>query len=225
MFLLKYYSIFGNLIPVIAGLLFKTYNHKILKSVFYLYVWYFIYTSVLKIYAKLYHNNMFMVRYYALVEIFFLSYYFYQVFETKFKKQISFTGFLLFIIFLACDLIYGDIKQSPNYLMAFTGVLYTVYSFIVLYQFFTKNETDDLLTIPNFWIVSSILVFFGGTFILWLFSRLFLIESRVNKSLGVFQLVVVFETFNYIGMVIGFWKQKKMNEAQPKINKNTNLRI
>ena len=204
---LFYIELASNFLPILFGLWFKTYKEKTMSIVFYIFVLIAILSCIEYVCALFYHNNLFMMRYDATFQIIVYTYYFYHILLSVYKKPILIIGSLLFFITLAFDLMNNNMNESANYVYAIMSLLFAVYSLMVFYQFFVKNETDNILQIPAFGINTGILVYFGGSFILYLFSNIFLTESHVNK-ISAF-LVTDFLQFVFCLLVIlGFWKQR-----------------
>ncbi|MEI6488675.1 MAG: hypothetical protein WCP52_06920 [Bacteroidota bacterium] len=204
---LFYIKLACNFLPIVFGLWFKTYKEKTMNLVFYILVLMALLECIEFVCILLYHNNLFMMRYHATLQIIVYTYYFYHIIHSVYKKSIFFVGTLLFFLTLAFDLMNNNMNESANYVFAIMSLLFSVYSLMVFYQYFIKTETDNILQIPAFWINTGILVYFGGSFILYLFSTIFLTESHVNK-LSAFLLTDFLQLVFYLFVILGFWKQK-----------------
>lgn len=106
---------------------------------------------------------------YPIFEITLVSLFFYQVFRTKYKSLILFSGataliFLFFISFLK------PIETLPFLPLVLEEIFFLL---VILYFFYEKikyiTETP-LYTIPNFWVALGFLTYFSGTFFLYLIS-------------------------------------------------------
>jgi len=88
----------------------------------------------------------------------------------SFKRSIILLS-LLFIIFSIFDFFYSKSNTFDSNPTGIACILILSYS---IYYLFEKIKTPDslfLYSTPNFWIVVSLIIFFSGTFFIYIFSQ------------------------------------------------------
>lgn len=106
---------------------------------------------------------------YPIFEISLVSIFFYNVFKTKYKGLILFSGASILIILFIVSFL-KPLETLPFLPLVLEEIFFLL---VILFFFYEKikyiTETP-LYTIPNFWIALGFLTYFSGTFFLYLIS-------------------------------------------------------
>lgn len=139
-----------------------------------------LYASLLVVYAPKGVDNIWIYNLFYLITIISISYYFYKILKTSFKRNIVAILLVLnIIIFLIYDVLSGKFfKEYNEYVFAVCFISIVVYAFL-FYDHLLRNVTEtNILYSFEFWLVSGYLFYFLGSFILILFYKAATIPER-----------------------------------------------
>lgn len=147
-------------------------RYKRLDLSFRLLSFYCLYTflseSISLILAYYIHNNSTVEKLYFPIEVIFLSFIYYILFESKRLKLviIVLSSFLL----VAAALLYYFYPQPllPSYLVTAESAVLMAYSILYFLQLISDPVESRLLALGEFWLNSSILIYSTGSFVFWL---------------------------------------------------------
>lgn len=134
-------------------------------------------------------NAMVWFRFYMFFEFYCVLYFFYKI--LNFKKitiLLAITYFVVYLYFLK-DFSFNRLVHDDmplNFLMALTTIVLTVQWFV---EVFNKMEDIPLYNRSDFYYISGLLLFYCGTFILFL-SLDYLISNKINT--GPFFLISIY---------------------------------
>ncbi len=121
---------------------------------------------------KYYTNNFFIgFRLFTIIEhVLIVLFLHHIIISLKFKKIIKVLSglFLLYAIFDFINSKSNTFDSTPS---GITSILILSYC---IYYFFEKIKTPDslfLYSTPNFWIVVALIIFFSGTFFIYIYSQ------------------------------------------------------
>jgi hypothetical protein len=139
---------------------------------------------------------------FTIVEISLLSYLFFSILTTEwFKKLILFTSIPL-IIYSITKLFIDKSDTFDSNTAAMEAILMIIFSLLYFYEQIAKPTVETSLFIyntPVFWIVVAFLLFFSGTFFLFIYSH---DKDVLNNSEFNFQYRIINNTFMFLRNVL-----------------------
>ena len=110
-------------------------------------------------------------RLFTVVEYFFLSQYFYVVSKNIFPRKVIQWGSLLFI--LVCIIDFFESKESTfdSKPTGISALLIISYSLVFLFEQIKEPTQVFIYTSRTFWIATALIIYFSGTFFVFLFSQ------------------------------------------------------
>lgn len=139
-------------------------------------------------------NAMVWFRFYMFFEFYFVLYFFYKILKFKIITYILAVLYLVVYTYLLKDfsfnqLVFNDL--SLNLIMVLTIIVLTVQWFI---DVFKKMEDIPLYNRSDFYYISGLLLFYCGTFTLFLFVD-YLQKNKINAS-------PFFSISNYLNIIV-----------------------
>ena len=110
-------------------------------------------------------------RLFTVVEYFFLSRFFYVVSKNIFPRKVIQWGSLLFI--LVCIIDFFESKESTfdSKPTGISALLIISYSLVFLFEQIKVPNQVFIYTSRTFWIATALIIYFSGTFFVFLFSQ------------------------------------------------------
>jgi len=110
-------------------------------------------------------------RVYTIIEFGIISYYFYLLFATKNAKvSVSVIAFA-FLFFCIYDISTSKSSNFDSVPVAVEAILVIAYCITFFYQQMKKSESFFLYSSSDFWIVVSLLIYFAGTFFVFIYAQ------------------------------------------------------
>ena len=214
---LLYLSLFLGFLPIVISVFFqkKTRNLRIIS--FYLFITLFT-DLFLNPISKIYFNSPFVgAKIFTAVEFGLVSFYLFPLIQLKIKKSI----FIVFSsIFAATVIIENFLINNQNFDSVSTGVsalLILILSIIYLFSRVSYNSNIEIFKIdPPFLIISSIIIYFSGTFFIYILTKNNFLDENFRISYSLINGLVLIVR-NLI-IVVAFLKCLK-----PSFNQNTFL--
>jgi len=151
--------------------LFGIINIRKMNILFRLLTFYVLYTliseNVSLIASYIWLNNSLILKIYLCVEITFMCGIYYFLFRhSKQKKLIIFFSALLF---LSCITFFIVDREAllPGYPLTLESTMFIVFSVMYFFQLLKYPYEHDLLSMGEFWLNSSVLVYSTGSFVFW----------------------------------------------------------
>jgi hypothetical protein len=171
--LLLYTGIFSTLLPLIFFLLFKRNNKEKELKVILFYILYCIVNEGLSFYFQITRstNTTILFALYNIVEFSFLGYFFYLIFRKQIEKKITFYIGISYILFASIDFIYFNKWKAFDSFAS--GIESIIIILLCIYFLFSQIKGSNSLLIYstfNFWVVITFLIYFSGTFFLYLIA-------------------------------------------------------
>lgn len=213
--LLSYISIFATLLPILTGSFSYFSKSKPSIFVFLLLILAFLFEITNVVVSRLgYTSNIIFINIYFLFEITLISLFYFQLLTEKaWKYFVLASGFL--ILAYAVYHLSGKNRNSLNNLQMTFQSLQVILISLVVYYYQLKNMVHpNILAVPDFWINSAFLVFFGGNFFLHIFSN-YLLKHELYAFFELWG--IIHSTLNIIFCIliaVGFWKTRKFRELR-----------
>lgn len=182
--LLLYFGILIPLLPLMFFFLFKRNSHQKTLRVILFYIIYCIINEALGYYLQREQNSNFAFVLYSftIIEYSFFCYFIYLILPKNFaKKSIPFL-WIFFIIFTVIDYVfYNKGREFDSFSVGVEAII--VISLCAYYLFSQVKGSNDLLIYStfNFWVVITFLLYFSGTFFLYLFTDKMLMSPQFQK--------------------------------------------
>jgi len=116
-------------------------------------------------------NEFLAYRIFTIIEYLLISSYLHYIIKSiSFKKLILILsiGFIIFSIF---DLINSKSNSFDSSPTGVACILILFYSIFYLFEKINKPDSLFLYSTPDFWIVVALIIFFSGTFFIYIFSQ------------------------------------------------------
>lgn len=212
---LTYISVFATIIPVLVGAFGCFSQNKANLLVYSLLILAFL-TEVTNMVVSFlgFKSSIIFINIYFLFEITLISLFYFQLLTEKaWKYFVLASGFL--ILAYAVYHLSGKNRNSLNNLQMTFQSLQVILISLVVYYYQLKNMVHpNILAVPDFWINSAFLVFFGGNFFLHIFSN-YLLKHELYAFFELWG--IIHSTLNIIFCIliaVGFWKTRKFRELR-----------
>lgn len=117
--------------------------------------------------SYVWHNNSLVQKVYLCAEIVFMGGIYYLLFRhSRQKKVIIIFSILLFLFCLIFFIANGE-ALLPAYPLTAESIAFIVFSVMYFFQLLKYPYEQDLLSMGEFWLNSSVLVYSTGSFIFW----------------------------------------------------------
>lgn len=152
------------------------------------------------------YNTAYWFRLYGFLEFMVLFYYYYKINRNDTKYLLK--GLVLYLSIYAFLLFIWDLNTFYK-----TEALLTIYEFVfalvgtVLWfrKVFGELKESSLLSSPDYYFISGFLLYFAGTFFLFLTSD-YLYKNVTNQFLDYWNLNLVFCGISRMLLIVGIWK-------------------
>lgn len=150
-------------------------------------------------------NNMYLLHIYTVLEYALWSIFYYQLFEKKVAKKIIVSMLLLFVIFSITNTIYWQsLEMFNSYSRSVESAFLLCFAIAWFYKVFVDSKIIKLESHPVFWINSGVLVYFSGSFLLFITNN-FLVHISRQQFFEAWALHGLFLIIHYLFIAIGIW--------------------
>jgi hypothetical protein len=159
--------------------------------------------------SRLFQNNSLVQKIYLFVEIIFISGIYYSLFKYSRKKRIIL--FLSSFLFLFCFFYFILDKQAllPGYPLTLESIMLIIFSVMYFYQLLKYPYEHDLLSMGEFWLNSSVLVYSTGSFVFWVTFHYLYSHHIVLPGLPVIMNALDILHYSLFGLAIFFHVKRK----------------
>ncbi len=207
MHLIDIISTYSIIVPVLAGaLLFRNLPKQLKTLCLYIFLA-FTLEMAIWITASASINNLFLFHAFTYVEFIFLSMVFYQLADLLIWKRVILWLLLLFCVFSIVNSIFYEsileFNSNQRYVAGIMGFVLIVGYFAKLIR---KAEHIYLERHPYFILAASYLLYFSGTFFLFLVSKEFM-GADIAKYWSLHGVLNIFLNLSYIAVL---WQGRKV---------------
>ncbi len=110
-------------------------------------------------------------RIFTLVEYTFLSVFLFVVNQNRFSKRVIQWGSLLFLVVSFVDFVESTKSTFDSKPTGVSSILIIIYSIIFLFEQIKVPNQFFIYTSRNFWIATALIIYFSGTFFVFLFAQ------------------------------------------------------
>ena len=173
---LIYTTYLAELLPFLTSLFFlKKFKHREVK-VFFFYVFTIAFFICIAVYfdfiQKNYANRLLGNRIFLITEFALLSTYYYYQLQYKYRKPIFQLSTVAFFIYSVVEYLTAKSAQDFNFIILVVECLF--FLLVIIYFFYEKikfNLRTPIIQTPDFWVSVAFLLYFSGTFFLFLYSK------------------------------------------------------
>jgi len=159
----------SSLLPIVSFFFLKEKKSGLWVIFFYLIYSLFSDLFLNHIYDKI--APFFGFRMFTIVEYSAVTYYFYQILRNTTVRQIVPVISLLFVGYCIYDLISSKFSHFDSIPVAIEAILIIGFCIIVLFEKIKRTDTLFIYSTSDFWIAVSFLIYFAGTFFLYIYAQ------------------------------------------------------
>ena len=140
--------------------------------VIFIYVCYSILTEGINTYYNLFYDEVpyFNFDLFSIIEYILLTIYIRRIVRNKTFRTIILVSLLLFVPYFTYNLFGPYYKQYDSVSTSLESILLLIYAIFYLFEQITKPSHIFFYSIPEFWVIVAILLYFSGTFFLGLYA-------------------------------------------------------
>jgi hypothetical protein len=162
----------STLMPVVSFFSLKKRNDKVLRAIFFFNIFYIVFEVVfysIRLYDKNISNyfNLFFVplEYFAITQIFKFTY--------KFEFSVGFLrySFISLVLFWIISTFFTPVNTFNSALNGFESLLVIMLSLLFFYEEIKKPQTLFIYSLPQFWGIIGLFLFFSGSFFVFLYKE------------------------------------------------------
>jgi hypothetical protein len=212
---LLYLSLLLGFIPIVISVLFpkKTKNLRVIS----IYLFTALFTDLfLNPISKVYFNSPFIAsKIFTVIEFALVSLYLFPLIQLKTKKSIFITFSSLFVVTIFTENILIKNQSFDSFSTGVSALIVLIYSIIYLFSKVSFDTNPESFKLDKtFLIVSSILIYFSGTFFIYILIKNNYLYEDFRSSYSLINALVL-TTRNLI-IVFAFFKSLK-----PSLNQKT----
>lgn len=201
-------AIWITLLPLFIGVLrYKNLSNG-LRCVVLLVAVMFVTDIVLSYFGDSERFAMYVPRVYTLIEFVAITVFFISITSRKILRLVMWVMPAPFIAVVVVDFLMEGLMKRDDLSVGIESLIFIVYSLITLYNILRDVEYPNLLATPQFWIISAILLYFGGSIFVFISTNYIAqISSEIYGLLwGVHAVIGM---LFYSVLAVGLWKAKE----------------
>ena len=157
-------------------------------------------------------NNMLISHVYTIIEYLFWSLIYMRLFANNTIKKLIITSIGIVITFTILNIIlWQPLEIYNSYSKSLESGFLVCFSIGWLYKVFVDQSIKRLETHPVFWINAGVLIYFSGSFLLFIMNN-FLMEIPLIEFFEAWALHGIFIMIHYLFISIGLWLIKHKKE-------------
>jgi hypothetical protein len=201
---LIYLSIFLGIIPLLSIILIKNKNISFKLLLFYLCYSLISDLILTKLSIKYLQSEIYSFRLFTIVEYFSITYILYcQIESIIFRKFIKFSS-LVFSFFILLDIFTNPLNEFDSIPTGIESLLILITSLLLLYEKILKSNKYFTAFV---WISIGLILFFAGTFFLFIMSQNNYSDRDFNDTYG--YIVAIFKILMYSFFFVGIISEIK----------------
>ena len=209
--ILLYTAIFSTTLPLVFFLFFKLNKKQRALRVILLYVLYCIFNEGMSFYLQKIKSEDFSILLYSftIIEFSFFCYFIYLILPKNFVKKIVPYLWAIFVLIALIDIFY--LNKTHDFDSFASGIESIIIITLCIYYLFSqiKGSNSSLIySTFNFWVVIAFLIYFAGTFFLYLFADNMISNPSFHKIYFIINI-----TFNILkNILLSVAMTMKLNE-------------
>jgi|GEM_PF-5774376 len=201
---LTYLSILLGILPLVSIILIKQKNISYKLLLFYLF--YSLLSDLLlsKLSIKYFDSEIYSFRLFTIVEYFSITYILFCQIESLFFRNFIKYSSVAFSLFIILDISTNPLNQFDSMPTGIESLLILITSIILLYEKILKSNNYFTAFV---WIAIGLILFFAGTFFLFIMSQNNYSNTDFNDTYGL--IVAIFKILMYCFFFIGIISEIK----------------
>jgi hypothetical protein len=206
---LIYLSILFGLVPLFSIILIKSKGTSFKVLLFYLFYSLISDLVLSKLSIRYFHSEIYSFRLFTVVEFFSIIYILNSQLESiTFRKFIKFSS-AAFVLFLLYDVFTNPLNEFDSIPAGIESLLILITSLFLLYEKILKS---NIFFTPFVWIAIGLIIFFAGTFFLFIMSQNHYGNIDFNHTYG--YIVAIFKILMYSFFIIGIISEIRTNKLK-----------
>lgn len=194
---------------LISGLIRYKYLKCGIKWIF----WFVVFGTVMQLLSRaiipLLNTNLPLMHLYVPIKFFLFSMAYRHFLDGFLNKKVIYGIAVVFISYSVINSLFiQSIYLFPNFVRAIGIFILAVYAMLWFLKSLREMKITNLSAEPLVWINTGAIIYFSGSFFIFILSNLFLEHSRVILGYS-FRVSTFLINLFYILIAIGFWKTKK----------------
>ena|ERR1035437_4293770 len=204
---LSYVSVFSVCVPLIVGFVFIRHLKPNFIVLLYLLCADLLTELIAHIFQKYNLHNLFIYRSFTLVQFVMLSVFFIKTLSPS--KIALFIKIFIFVFFgIALFDLYKNGFNTPDDLsLAVSSVLLMIYSLLTFNYIIQNPVHTNILSMPLFWFITAVLIYFSSGLFLFIFSG-YVLNFSNNFHYELWSINSLLNIIFNLLIAIGFWKTK-----------------
>lgn len=203
----------GNTISGVLGLILALLNFKLLNRDLIVFGIYLLISSVFNVISEiLYFNNIRsfdISNFYNIFEYSFILFLYFNIFKLKFSSlKIVLIYFILVLLHITLLWYFKQSDKLEYTEWAISNIILILFFLAYIYQQFNLIDSYSLFDNPLMWINVGFLIYFAGTFFLFLVTPMLYLNSK-ELSLVLWQMNNVLVIIANFIFIFGLWKTRK----------------
>jgi hypothetical protein len=209
----KYYLFFSRYISPVPALISGLIRYKYLKGGIKWIFWFVVFGTVMQLLSRamipILKTNLPGMHVYVPIKFFLFSMAYRHFLDGFLNKKVIY-GIMIIVISYSVinSLFIQSIYLFPNFVRAIGIFILAVYAMLWFLKSLREMKITSLRADPVVWINTGAIIYFSGSFFIFILSNLFLEHSRVILGYS-FRVSTFLSNLFYILIAIGFWKTKK----------------
>lgn len=201
---LIYLSILLGILPLFSIILIKRKSISFKLLLFYLFYSLISDLILSKLSIRYFDSELYSFRLFTIVEYFSITFILYsQIDSLFFRKFIKYSS-LVFALFILIDIYKNPLNEFDSIPAGVESLLILINSIILLYEKILKS--NNYFT-PFVWIATGLILFFAGTFFLFILSQNNYSNTDFNDTYG--YIVAIFKILMYSFFFVGIISEIK----------------
>jgi uncharacterized membrane protein (GlpM family) len=173
-----YITYFAHLLPILVFLAFWRRNQNTFSFLIFFYCLFSLFTDIARSIQPIFnllpdfqHKDVILLSTFTIVEYFLLVTYVYLLLSNKKVKSSLIGGSVIFLIVALLNIvrnIRSDIPEFDSVPIAVSSIILIIGSISYFFECIQTPDVTFIYSKPNFWVIVGIMIYFAGTFFLFL---------------------------------------------------------
>ncbi len=211
-----YLTIYSDILPAILFLL-ATSKHKDkgLWVLFFLNIYSFLNNLFISSdwSTSLHAYDYILYRFFTVIGYSLIVYFFYRNLVSRAMRKIIIVTYVLFVGYAIYDYLISPPQSFDSIPSAIEATLIIIFSIFYLFEQIKTPRVFFIYTLDKFWIVTSFLIYYTGTFFLFIFAESYFDDPAFSENYTIINnlFLILKNVFFSIGLLI----KNKQNEYSP----------
>lgn len=218
---LIYTAIFSHLLPLVFFLLFKLNNKERSLRVILFYIVYCIFNEGLSFYFQTETSpfTLFIFSVFTIIEYSIFCYFIYLILpENSIKKWIKWI-WSIFIVFAIIDFYQNNMRGFDSFASGIESIIIIILCIYYLYLQIRNANNSLLYSTFNFWVIIAFLIYFAGTFFLYIMTENLFKDPAFRKLYDIINLAanILKNLLLAVAMTMKMNKTNELNEMTSRV--------